>query len=230
MTRRTVILLAVLLAVGALAVWRRRPASTTAVRQQEVQAEAAARKFMALREAEERADREVWSPTLPAVRIEQEVVLGVERAMRERKIDSGVLPQLSERLAAPAGYSLRWLQARTLGVRPLSKISGGPTRSLSNLEMEVVLEGSPSGNAPRAIWTARFLAEADWSNGEPPQLQGYRFVEPPTILSGMPVFEPWADLLIPTNGVGLFTDPLLFESTVQGPRLHLAGAGVGSRR
>ena len=41
-------MLAVLLAVGALAVWRRRPASTAAVRQQEAQAEAAARKFMAL--------------------------------------------------------------------------------------------------------------------------------------------------------------------------------------
>ena len=84
-------MLAVLLAVGALAVWRRGPASTAAVRQQDAQAEAAARKFMALREAEERADREVWSSTLPAVRIEQEVVLGVERAMRERKIDSGKL-------------------------------------------------------------------------------------------------------------------------------------------
>ena len=228
MTRRTVILLLALLAVGVLAVWRRDPASTAGVQQQEAQAEAAARKFMVLRDREERADREVWSPTLPAVRIEQEVVLGVERAMRERKVDSGVLPQLSERLAAPAGYSLRWLQSRTLGVKPVSGINGGPTGYWANLEMEVVLEGPSSGNAPRSIWTARLLVETDWSKGEPPRLQGYRFVEAPTILSGMPVFEPWADLLIPTNGVGLFTDPLLFESTVQGPRLHLAGAGVAA--
>ena len=230
MTRRTVILLAVLLALGALAVWRRGPASTAAVRQQDAQAEAAARKFMALREAEERADREVWSSTLPAVRIEQEVVLGVERAMRERKIDSGVLPDLSARISAPAGGSLRWMQVRLMRVRSHSLTGGIASGFLSDLESEVVLELPGEGNSSRSIWTARFLAEAEWSNGEPPRLQGYRFVEPPTILSGTPVFEPWADLLIPTNGVGLFTDPLLFESTVQGPRLHLAGAGVTAVR
>jgi hypothetical protein len=122
MTRRTVILLAVLLAVGALAVWRRRPASTAAVRQQDAQAEAAARKFMALREAEERADRELWSSTLPAVRIERELALGVERAMEARSPDAGVLPNLAARISAPAGGALKWMQVRLMRVRPRSQV------------------------------------------------------------------------------------------------------------
>ena len=116
MTRRTVILLAVLLSVGALAVWRQGPAFTPDGRQREAQADAAARRFMALREAEELADREVWSPTQPAVRIERELVLGVERAMGARSLDAGVLPNLAQQISAPAGYSLRWMQVRLMPV------------------------------------------------------------------------------------------------------------------
>ena len=230
MTRRTVILLAVLLSVGALAVWRRGPASTAMVRQQDAQAEAAARKFMALREAEELADREVWHPTQLAVRIEQELVLGVERAMGARSLDAGVLPNLAARISAPTGYSLRWMQVRLMRVRPNPQTKGLTAGFLADLELEVVLEGPTDAKSSRAIWTARFLAESDWSDGETPRLRNYRLSQPPTVQSGVPVFEPWADLLIPTNGVGLFTDPLLKETTERGVQLHLAGAGVTAVR
>ena len=230
MTRRTVILLAVLLSVGALAVWRRGPASTAMVRQQDAQAEAAARKFMALREAEELADREVWHPTQPAVRLEQELVLGVERAMGARSLDAGVLPNLAQRISAPTGYSLRWMQVRLMRVRPNPQTKGLTAGFLADLESEVVLEGPTDAKSSRAIWTARFLAESDWSDGETPRLRNYRLSQPPTVQSGVPVFEPWADLLIPTNGVGLFTDPLLKETTERGVQLHLAGAGVTAVR
>ena len=230
MTRRTVILLAVLLSVGALAVWRRGPASTAMVRQQDAQAEAAARKFMALREAEELADREVWHPTQLAVRIEQELVLGVERAMGARSLDAGVLPNLAARISAPTGYSLRWMQVRLMRVRPNPQTKGLTAGFLADLESEVVLEGPTDAKSSRAIWTARFLAESDWSDGETPRLRNYRLSQPPTVQSGVPVFEPWADLLIPTNGVGLFTDPLLKETTERGVQLHLAGAGVTAVR
>ena len=230
MTRRTVILLAVLLSVGALAVWRRGPASTAMVRQQDAQAEAAARKFMALREAEELADREVWHPTQPAIRLEQELVLGVERAMGARSLDAGVLPNLAARISAPTGYSLRWMQVRLMRVRPNPQTKGLTAGFLADLESEVVLEGPTDAKSSRAIWTARFLAESDWSDGETPRLRNYRLSQPPTVQSGVPVFEPWADLLIPTNGVGLFTDPLLKETTERGVQLHLAGAGVTAVR
>lgn len=226
MSRRTLILLSVLLALGVIALWRRVPAPDAVVRLREAEADAAARRFIALREAEDRADREVWSPTLPVARLEREMVLGVERAMRDRSLDSGVLPRLLDRLSAPAGYSLHWLQSRFLGVRPVSESVGRPVGYSAELEMEVVLERPSAGNDSRAIWTARFLAETDWSDGEPPRLLGYRFIGTPTTLGGTPVFEPWAELQISTNGVGLFTDPLILETPVQGPRLHLAGAGV----
>ena len=230
MTRRTVILLAVLLSVGALAVWRRGPASTAMVRQQDAQAEAAARKFMALREAEELADREVWHPTQLAVRIEQELVLGVERAMGARSLDAGVLPNLAARISAPTGYSLRWMQVRLMRVRPNPQTKGLTAGFLADLESEVVLEGPTDAKSSRVIWTARFRVESDWSDGETPRLRNYRLSQPPTVQSGVPVFEPWADLLIPTNGVGLFTDPLLKETTERGVQLHLAGAGVTAVR
>ena len=230
MTRRTVILLAVLLSVGALAVWRRGPASTAMVRQQDAQAEAAARKFMALREAEELADREVWSPTQPAIRLEQELVLGVERAMGTRSLDAGVLPNLAQQISAPAGYSLRWMQVRLMRVRPHPKTEGLTAGFLADLESEVVLEAPADRNSSRVIWTARFRVESDWSDGETPRLRNYRLSQPPTVQSGATVFEPWADLLIPTNGVGLFTDPLLKETTERGVQLHLAGAGVTAVR
>ena len=230
MTRRTVILLAVLLSVGALAVWRRGPASTAMVRQQDAQAEAAARKFMALREAEELADREVWHPTQLAVRLEQELVLGVERAMGARSLDAGVLPNLAARISAPTGYSLRWMQVRLMRVRPNPQTKGLTAGFLADLESEVVLEGPTDAKSSRAIWTARFRVESDWSDGETPRLRNYRLSQTPTVQSGVPVFEPWADLLIPTNGVGLFTDPLLKETTERGVQLHLAGAGVTAVR
>ena len=230
MTRRTVILLAVLLSVGALAVWRRGPASTAMVRQQDAQAEAAARKFMALREAEELADREVWSPTQLAVRLEQELVLGVERAMGARSLDAGVLPNLAQRISAPAGYSLRWMQVRLMRVRPNPQTEGLTAGFLADLELEVILEAPADRSSLRAIWTARFRVESDWSDGETPRLRDYRLSQTPTVQSGVPVFEPWADLLIPTNGVGLFTDPLLKETTERGVQLHLAGAGVTAVR
>ena len=230
MTRRTVILLVVLLAVGSIAVWRRGPALTPDGRQREAQADAAARRFMALREAEELADREVWHPTQLAVRIERELVLGVERAMGARSLDAGVLPNLAARISAPTGYSLRWMQVRLMRVRPNPQTKGLTAGFLADLELEVVLEGPTDAKSSRAIWTARFLAGSDWSDGETPRLRNYRLSQPPTVQSGVPVFEPWADLLIPTNGVGLFTDPLLKETTERGVQLHLAGAGVTAVR
>jgi len=230
MNRRTAILLVVLLVVGSIALWRRGPALTPDGRQLEAQADAAARRFMALREAEELADREVWHPTQLAVRIEQELVLGVERAMGARSLDAGVLPNLAARISAPAGYSLRWMQVRLMRVRLNPQTEGLTAGFLADLELEVVLEGPTDAKASRAIWTARFLAESDWSDGETPRLRNYRLSQPPTVQSGVPVFEPWADLLIPTNGVGLFTDPLLKETTERGVQLHLAGAGVTAVR
>lgn len=230
MNRRTAILLVVLLVVGSIALWRRGPALTPDGRQLEAQADAAARRFMALREAEELADREVWHPTQLAVRIERELVLGVERAMGARSLDAGVLPNLAARISAPTGYSLRWMQVRLMRVRPNPQTKGLTAGFLADLESEVVLEGPTDAKSSRAIWTARFLAESDWSDGETPRLRNYRLSQPTTVQSGVPVFEPWADLLIPTNGVGLFTDPLLKETTEQGVQLHLAGAGVTAVR
>lgn len=229
MNRRTAILLVVLLVVGSIALWRRGPALTPDGRQLEAQADAAARRFMALREAEELADREVWHPTQLAVRIERELVLGVERAMGARSLDAGVLPNLAARISAPTGYSLRWMQVRLMRVRPNPQTKGLTAGFLADLESEVVLEGPIDAKSSRAIWTARFLAESDWSDGETPRLRNYRLSQPPTVQSGVPVFEPWADLLIPTNGVGLFTDPLLKETTEQGVQLHLAGGGGHGR-
>ena len=220
----------VLLVVGSIALWRRGPALTPDGRQLEAQADAAARRFMALREAEELADREVWHPTQLAIRLEQELVLGVERAMGARSLDAGVLPNLAARISAPTGYSLRWMQVRLMRVRPNPQTKGLTAGFLADLESEVVLEGPTDAKSSRAIWTARFLAESDWSDGETPRLRNYRLSQPPTVQSGVPVFEPWADLLIPTNGVGLFTDPLLKETTEQGVQLHLAGAGVTAVR
>ena len=230
MNRRTAILLVVLLVVGSIALWRRGPALTPDGRQLEAQADAAARRFMALREAEELADREVWHPTQLAIRLEQELVLGVERAMGARSLDAGVLPNLAARISAPTGYSLRWMQVRLMRVRPNPQTKGLTAGFLADLELEVVLEGPTDAKSSRAIWTARFLAESDWSDGETPRLRNYRLSQPPTVQSGVPVFEPWADLLIPTNGVGLFTDPLLKETTERGVQLHLAGAGVTAVR
>ena len=230
MNRRTAILLVVLLVVGSIALWRRGPALTPDGRQLEAQADAAARRFMALREAEELADREVWHPTQLAIRLEQELVLGVERAMGARSLDAGVLPNLAARISAPTGYSLRWMQVRLMRVRPNPQTKGLTAGFLADLESEVVLEEPIDAKSSRAIWTARFLAESDWSDGETPRLRNYRLSQPPTVQSGVPVFEPWADLLIPTNGVGLFTDPLLKETTEQGVQLHLAGAGVTAVR
>lgn len=219
-----------LLTVVTLAVWRRVSGPTPANRQREAEADAAARRFMALRDREQQADREVWSPTLPAVHIERAVALAVDRAMQDRNLESGLFPGLAARLAAPPGYALRWMQVRVMRVGAVAASSPGPRRLRADLEAEVVLEGGAYDRAPRVVWSARFDAETEWSEGDACRLLEYRFRRPPVILSGTPSFEPWADLLIPTNGVGLFTDPLLLESDGPTSRLHLAGAGVAAVR
>lgn len=231
MTRRTAILCLLLLAVGSIALWRRGPRGAPVSPKQEAEAEAAARRFMVLRESEQAADRGAWKATEPAVRIEQEVVRGVERAMASGRLDEGGLPGLAARISAPEGHSLRWMQARVMGVGPVPEAGGGPPAFLARLETEVVLDKADLRSASRVVWTARFIVESVWVEGsEIPRLREYRLVEAPTVLAGTPVFEPWADLLIPTNGVGLFTDPLILEPTEQGMRLHLAGAGVAAVR
>ena len=231
MTRRTAILCLLLLAVGSIALWRRGPRGAPVSPKQEAEAEAAARRFMVLRESEQAADRGAWKATEPAVRIEQEVVRGVERAMASGRLDEGGLPGLAARISAPEGHSLRWMQARVMGVGPVPEAGGGPPAFLARLETEVVLDKADPRSASRVVWTARFIVESVWVEGtEIPRLRDYRLVEAPTVLAGTPVFEPWADLLIPTNGVGLFTDPLILELTEQGMRLHLAGAGVAAVR
>ena len=230
MTRRGSILVLVLIAVGGLALWRRSPVATTAERRRDAEADAAARRFLALREAEERADGATWIAAEPVARIEREVVEGVSRAMEARSLEACVLPGLSGRLAIPPGHSLRWLQMRLMRARSTPAAAGAPPGFKVELESEIVMEAPPEGPGARAIRTTRFTAEADWSGETPPRLLGYRIVGSPVSLSGRPVFEPWADLLVPTNGVGLFTDPLLLETSGEGFGLHLVGAGVRAVR
>jgi hypothetical protein len=230
MTRRLAALCGLLLLVAAVALSRRSAPPAPVGRRQEAQADEAARRFMALREREQRADREVWSATLPAVRIEREVARAVERGMAAKDPDAGVFPDLTTRLSAPSGHALRWMQVRVMRVEALLANTGGRASFRVDLESEVVLEVPAGGASVRKVWTARFLARADWSDGEPPRLVGYRLAAPPTVLEGVPGFEPWADLLIPTNGVGLFADPLIFESNGEEPRLHLAGSGMAAVR
>ena len=230
MTRRTVILVVVLLGVVLFAVRRRSPAPTDEARRRDAEAEAAARRFLALRDAEDRADRTTWKATEPVVRIEQELIRGVERALAANALDSGPLPGLSERISPPSGLSLRWLQMRLMRAVP----SPGPEASTGGLraevETEVVLVAPATGARPGETWTARFRVESDWADGDPPRLLDYRLSGPPVVLRGSPVFETWAELVIPTNGVGLFADPLLLEPAVDGVRLHLVGAGVAAVR
>ena len=219
-----------LLLLLAVAVWRRAPAPAPASPRQEAQADQAARRFMALRDRELQADREAWSATLPAARIERAVARAVERGMAEKHADAGVFPDLLSRISAPAGLVLRWMQVRVMRVEPVPVPAGGGASFRADLESEVVLEAPPRIGVAGKVWTARFLAHSDWSDGEPPRLVGYRIGMPPVVLEGVPVFQPWADLLIPTNGVGLFTDPLILEVTGPETRLHLAGAGVAAVR
>lgn len=230
MTRRTVILLVVLLLVGGLAAWRRLGGPPSPTQRREAEADAAARRFLALRDAEERAQRTLWSAAEPVVRIEQEVVAGVERASASGDLEACGLPGLSRRLGVPAGHSLTWLQLRLLRARPPSASGAKPAAWTVELEGEVVLEGPPGEPGNRPVWTARFSVEADWTDGQPPRLLEHRLAGPPQTLSGRPVFQRWADLPIPTNGVGLFTDPLVLEPSGQGWALHLVGAGMRAVR
>lgn len=230
MTRRTAILLAVLLVVGGVALWRRAGAPSPELRRREAAADAAARRFLVLREAEELADRTVWSASEPVAHIEQEVVAGVERAMAGAGLDACGLPGLSRRIPVPADHSLRWLQMRLMRARPRPPGAEGASGTLVELESEVVMEGVSGGADAGKTWTARFTVEADWSGERPPRLVDYRIPGRPVFLSGRPVFQPWADLVIPTNGVGLFTDPLLLEPSGTGWALHLVGAGVRAVR
>ena len=148
MTRRTVILVVVLLGVVLFAVRRRSPAPTDEARRRDAEAEAAARRFLALRDAEDRADRTTWKATEPVVRIEQELIRGVERALAANALDSGPLPGLSERISPPSGLSLRWLQMRLMRAVP----SPGPEASTGGLraevETEVVLVAPATGARP----------------------------------------------------------------------------------
>ena len=230
MTRRTAILVVVLLAAVALAVRRRATAPTADARSRDAQAEAAARRFLALRDAEERADRTIWKATEPVVRIERELIRGVDRAIEAGNLDACGFPGLSARIAPPAGYALRWLQMRLMRAVPSSATNGSGGTLSVEVETEVVLGAPGGGREPGETWTARFQVLAEWADGEPPRLLGHRLSGTPLVLRGSPAFEPWADLLIPTNGVGLFTDPLLLEPTADGVRLHLWGAGVAAVR
>ncbi len=230
MTRRTAILVVVLVGVVILAVWRRAPAPTDEVRRRDADAEAAARRFLALREAEERADRTIWKATEPVVRIEQELIRGVERALVAKDLDSAALPRLSERIPPPAGHSLRWLQMRLMKAMPSPGRDASAGNLTAEVETEVVFASPTTAGRPGETWTARVRVEADWADGDPPRLLAYRLSGSPLVLRGSPAFEPWADLVIPTNGVGFFTDPLLLEPTADGVRLHLVGAGVAAVR
>ena len=230
MTRRTVILVVVLVGVVIVAVQRRAPAPNDEARRRDAVAEAAARRFLALREAEERADQTTWKATEPVVRIEQELVRGVERAITAKDLDSTALPSLSERIRPPVGHSLRWLQMRLMKAVPSPGRDVSAGNLTAEIETEVVCAGPAIGGGAVETWTARFRVEADWADGDPPRLLAYRLPGSPEVLRGSPAFEPWADLVIPTNGVGLFTDPLLLEPTEDGVRLHLVGAGVAAIR
>jgi len=230
MTRQTAILLAVLIGVAALAAWRRAAGPPPEARRREAEADAAARRFLALRDAEDRADRTVWSPAGPVARIEQEVVAGLERAMASGDLEAFGLPGLARRLGVPAGHTLKWCQLRLMRARSPVAPGRGPVTWTVGLEGEVVLDGPVGADGLRPVWTARFNVDADWTDGQPPRLQDHRLSGPAQVLSGRPVFQAWADLQIPTNGVGFFTDPLLLEPSGQGWALHLVGAGVRAVR
>lgn len=222
MNARLLVLLSLLLLAGIAAYWRRSSkASPTAAR--ELQAEQSARRFLRLRDAEAEADRTVWSATEPHVRVESALAARVEEASARR--DWSAFAPTSGGLPVPDRTPLIWLRADLLSVRRLE--SDGVLES--ELRGEAVFRTETETPGKGSTRSLEWEATALWSDGTPPRLLSWR----PRIRTwneaARPSFEVWADLVIPTNGVGLFTDPLLVDAEGSETGLILGGAGVEAR-
>lgn len=224
MSRRLAVLLLLLTAAGGLAVWRR-VASRAPAAVREAQAEQAALRFVRLRDAEAEADRTTWAAAEPAARIEAALASRVEAASAARTLQP-FSPEFAKMAEPPAGSFLVWLKVEVLAVRPVVVASGARLLEARILG-EAVFQSTLSGMTTTVV---QFTALTEWTDMSGPELAGFHLQEHRRSNSAAPAFRPWADLLVPTNGVGQFIDPLLLEHGPAGPRLLLAGAGVAAVR
>ena len=213
MNRRLGILLAVLALSAGLAAWRRsRPAPPAASR--EAQAEEAAKRFLAMERREAEADRTTWAAMEPAQRIESALAQLVEAAVAAG--DGSLFPSAAA-LPPPPGMRLVWLTADLMSVRKAADGGGWDSR----IRGESVFASGPDRKG--AMVAVPWEASVGWTDEAEPRMRGVRLDRAHRTERGTegPAFEVWADLRIPTNGVGLLTDPLIVEDD----GLVLVGAG-----
>jgi hypothetical protein len=238
--------LAVLVGIAAFRVWR----SSTPAARREALAEQQARQFIALRDREAGWQTNLWQPSELAAQVEADLsrlcdsavagdfsaitnvpliakpefvasleLLGWTRWLRRPPpAGSGQLMRgdhaAGETRLSVGPWKCEWVEARlrsarTEGRRAVTQL--GVVAFLANgirrvnLSAEATVSWSPSGSG----WVPELadVISYDWRES-----------------ASAPAFVPWAEWIVPTNGVGLFTDPLIGEFVPGGYRLSLVGA------
>ncbi|MSU33495.1 MAG: CRTAC1 family protein [Pedosphaera sp.] len=226
MSCRSILLFLLLSGVGTWALVQIRLTRTPQARLERLAEQSAAR-FIRLRDAESLAEGTLWAPVAIAGRLEQSIVSRIESALATGDLDR-LFPGLNRELERPSGLPLIWLKVDVLSIRSNVPTASGVPSIEARLRGEAVFRSLPSSSAvPRALTTIaiRFTANTAWTHSVDPVPQELKVEENERSESAASAFRLWADLLIPTNGVGLFVDPLLYENQASGPRLSLAGAG-----
>jgi len=227
MNPRLLVLILLLAVAAGGAYWRRKLPRTPSALKEE-QAELAARRFLRLREAETAADRTTWAPAEAASRIEAALAIRVQAATESRDLEK-LGPGIGSFPASSGGLPLVWLKADLLSVQsPSATASKGEW--MARIRGEAVFQGlRPDGTAGATV-VERFLGDAVWVDRPAPEWTAFRLIRHQRSESAGPAFRVWADLVIPTNGVGQFVDPLILENRPGGERLLLAGAGLAAVR
>ncbi len=118
------------------------------------------------------------------------------------------------------GWKLTWLKIDLLSVR--EQRIGNSTNLVAELVGEAVARLRA---ASTEIKSMRFEALALLETAPELRLKRLEVTSSRLEKSKGPAFRLWADLVVPTNGVSLFVDPLLLDRDDGTVRLVLAGAG-----
>lgn len=218
MSRRLTLLLAFLAVIAGVAFWRRvirtSPAAVSQARVDE-----AARRYLQLRKMEEDAERDAWAPAGWAARVDELLARLTEQTLSADDL-SRISPSLAGDLRSGEGWKLTWLKINLLSVR--EQRIGNSTNLVAELVGEAVAR---RGDASIEIKSMRFEASARLETVPELRLRHLEVNSSHLAESKAPAFRLWADLLVPTNGVGLFVDPLLLDYDGGRARLILAGSG-----